>query len=878
MLRRIFVLAISALIVSAAALASPAKRTYARKCQPDGTTLTITVRGDENLHFACTTDGLPLALRADGAYCYALPSDDGTLMPTGQMAHNADSRDAAERAFVVAHTSEFDAAKSAGRARAANRNAARTERLAKRSMAAPKLGTMPQKTAGAAGGDGTSMTGRRKGLVILVNFKDVKMQAEHDNAEWSDFFNKTGYQKHGNAGSVHDYFYAQSYGQFDLTFDVVGPVTVSNNMAYYGGNDSQGNDKRPCEMVREACLLADPLVDFADYDWDGDSEADQVFIIYAGYGEASNPTKLADTIWPQEWRLSAQKTSLTLDGVKIDTFGCTCELNGSDGTKMEGIGTACHEFSHCLGLPDIYDTSGNGCYGMDEWDIMDYGNYGGDGYCPTAYNTYQRWVSGWMQPAVLDRGCMVSGMKALGDSPEAFIVRNDRVPTEYYIIENRQQTGFDACLPAHGMLVIHVDYDRAAWQNNTVNTVAAHQRFGIVPADNDLTKPSATDKGTNDGDTYPGTTGNDRLTDESLPAATLFNANADGRYFMGKPITDIAETADGLISFSFNGGKGADTPDGMKTTITGRTSFDAAWNDADGADSYNLQLRKAAADTPDEHVLMAEDFTSWGSGLTADSNSDISASLDSHMANKGWTGRKVYRGPGRMKIGANSSNSAYLMSPTARNPESDAVTVRLTSATYGSDKAEIIVSLVDTQGGSIDATKVVPDGSCQTLNFENPSRKDCCVKIQPAKRCYLFSIGIYDGCFAEADFTAGSKAAQRAATGTVSISGLTQTYYTFASLDAQSAYQWRVQAVSGSTKSPWSAWQTADLSSGTTRINGTSAADRPDAADTVDVYSACGTLLGRMTYGAFLTANMPEGIYIIRCGGRTFKKIITKAH
>jgi M6 family metalloprotease-like protein len=213
------------------------------------------------------------------------------------------------------------------------------------------------------------VTGKRKGLVILVNFQDTKMMRTHTQTEWNDYFNLKGYSKLNNSGSVHDYFYNQSYGLFDLEFDVVGPVTVSKKMAAYGANDAYGNDVDPAGMVYEACQLAADQVNFADYDWDGDGEVDQVYLIYAGYGEAANSNTLANTIWQHEWNLEEAGYSLTIDGVRINTYGCSSELNGDSGSYMDGIGTACHEFSHCLGIPDLYDTSGNGNYGMDEWDL-----------------------------------------------------------------------------------------------------------------------------------------------------------------------------------------------------------------------------------------------------------------------------------------------------------------------------------------------------------------------------------------------------------------------------------------------------------------------------------------------------------------------------
>ena len=153
-------------------------------------------------------------------------------------------------------------------------------------------------------------------------------------------------------GSVRDYFRAQSYGQFAPEFDVVGPLTAANDMAYYGRHSGNNNDSHVPELVWEACLQADPLVNFADYDWNGDGEADLVYMVYAGYSEAQGAAP--ETIWPQKWYLTMYQ-SLQLDGVTIDGYACSSELRGTSGSELDGIGTACHEFSHCLGLPDTYD-------------------------------------------------------------------------------------------------------------------------------------------------------------------------------------------------------------------------------------------------------------------------------------------------------------------------------------------------------------------------------------------------------------------------------------------------------------------------------------------------------------------------------------------
>lgn len=380
--------------------------------------------------------------------------------------------------------------------------------------------------------------------------------------------NKKGFTNSlGFKGSVKDYFLAQSNGQFELDFDVVGPYTLSQNMAYYGAHTKDGDvDAKAGHMVLEACQMADKDVNYKDYDWDGDGEVDQVFVIYAGFGEADGGSE--DTIWPHESMLSAStvgKRYETKDGVNVNTYACgnenTYDMLGR--SRINGIGTICHEFSHCLGYPDLYDTKNSGNFGMGSFDLMCSGSYNGESFCPPNYSAYEKWFAGWITPTVLDKPASVKGMQAQDVKyGQAFVVYNDNNKNEYYLIENRQQNVgiWDKQLPASGMMITHVDYDENIWEWNNVNTFVNysnqygpehayldndHQRLTIFHADNEegaSTKSQA-------GDLYP-FNGNNSLTDTSSPAATIYQ----GGTTMGKPITNITQNEDGSIDFDFMGG------------------------------------------------------------------------------------------------------------------------------------------------------------------------------------------------------------------------------------------------------------------------------------------------------------------------------------
>lgn len=851
-------------MLAASAFAVPAKRVKRQVQQPDGSVLTVMLRGDENFHYTSTEDGQPLVQRADGAYCYATLDSNGKLTASAQVAHDVESRGAAELSFLNYYTAESQKVRSLGMERAKQRNARRMARLANRGVVDASGKPVRRVMAGATGGEGIGVTGKRKGLVILVNFKDKKMQSKHTQAEWNDYFNKVGYNKYGNNGSVHDYFYAQSYGKLDLEFDVIGPVTVSKNMASYGANDAQGNDIDPAGMIKEACELAyaKEKMDMSQYDWDGDGAVDQVYVIYAGYGEAAGGE--ANTIWPHEWDIQGGGYSLVLGGQRIRTYACSSELNGGYGTDISGIGTACHEFSHCMGIPDFYDTAGGGCFGMDAWDLMDYGSYGGDGYEPTGYNTYEKWVSGWIEPTILTEPCYIKNMKPLSDAPEACVVFNEANKNEYYIFENRQLKGTDVALPNHGMLVIHVDYDQKVWFDNEVNNTSNHQRFTVVPADNKLTSETVS------GDTYPGTTKSTELTDTSKPAATLFNANSDGRKFLGKPVTEITEK-DGLISFTFMGGVNLDAPQPKVMNMT-ETSFTGGWNAVDGAESYTVELReKSNLPSVDEAVKLSEDLSKWGEKLAVEGTIDISADLDSKMQNKGWTGDKVFECPGCAKIGT-AKKQGNLTSPLITDNSSASVTVRLSASAYGKDATDITVSLLDNDDATIAEQTIKMDGTMATIVLDNADMKDYKVMVQPKKRGYIYFVGIYDGDYSAEDFLSMNVAPKTAMKAVAQrFTGIKTTSYKFDKLTAGTAYQWRVCAVAGDAMSKWSAWQTADLSTWS-GINGvTENLTQLAAGDLVKVYSSVGTALGTMTYGDFCRMALPAGVYVVKSAKTTLK-------
>ena len=415
------------------------------------------------------------------------------------------------------------------------------------------------KTANTRVGNSSSILtqpGKKKQLVILMQYPDKAFLDPDPQSYWHNALN-TGKISNTNAiGSLHQYFLDQSNGIFDVDFDVRGPFTTKENRAYYG-KDVNGNDQHADSLVIEGCLALDGEVDFNDYDWDGDGIVDQIIVIYAGNGQNDTSAKDRDeTIWPHQWALSQYKPGKAhkQNGVIIDTY---CVINDEIRGATDGFGTVAHEFSHCLGLPDFYQTSGSGHsnHNFGTYDLMHTGCYNGDSWCPANYTAFEKYSLGWYKPVPLTEAITISGLKPMSDGGEAYQIDNDGNANEFYLLENRTKSGWDTHIPGSGLVITHYDYDETAWYNNTVNNTASHQRAVIIPACNNNTTTSQfpfpyVAKNLN------GTAEilNDCLTNDSKPAASVFNKNTDNTYFMNKPLTNIRRDNEGLISFDFMGG------------------------------------------------------------------------------------------------------------------------------------------------------------------------------------------------------------------------------------------------------------------------------------------------------------------------------------
>ncbi|MBR5686899.1 MAG: M6 family metalloprotease domain-containing protein [Prevotella sp.] len=546
--------------------AVPAKRGQWRTVTlADGTQVKVELRGDE--HFRYYTDAAGL--------CYVCDGDD----------YHRVSRDEMTRRY--------------GQVKA------------RRAAKMPSRRALQNK-------DTSIFQGEKKGLIILVEFSNKSFAKSHDQELYDRIINERGYNEGSFVGSVRDYFNDQSYGKFDLSFDVVGPVTMPKTYAYYGkDSDGEGNDSHPGEMVATACQMIDEEVDFSRYDWDDDGVVEEVYVLYAGHGQADYHDR--NTIWPHMFALSAGDYGqpLKLDDMIIDVYACSNEIQGNG--NIAGVGTFCHEFSHCMGFPDMYDTGDSGNFGMGSFDLMDSGPYNGDGYCPPEYSSYERWECGWLEPVELLNDTIVENMLPVNEGGDAFIIYNKAHPDECYILENRQKTGWDQYLPGRGMLILYCDYDPILWEYNMPNSTTPyyditndHQRLTIFHADN---KEDSGWTNTQSGDPYPAN-GNNIFSNTSTPAATLWHPNVDGSLYMNIEVSKITRRQDGTMSFVFKKVTDPVIPDDEGYDVLLYESFDKC--QGSGGNDYKFS-GSVAVDLfiPDLEGWVNEDNAMYGANKCA---------------------------------------------------------------------------------------------------------------------------------------------------------------------------------------------------------------------------------------------------------------------
>lgn len=546
------------LAVSVSVKAAKAQSGTVTVKQSDGSLIRVILHGDEHFSYSTTDDGV-LLVQEGNSYYIAKVKQDGTLASTAILAHDSQTRNAEEvLAIEKQDKSRFYAYMDSMAERF----------LSTRAVPAANPPLFPH-------------TGSPKAIVILVEFQDVPFTLTNPRKSFYQYLNgegkpvNYGHNEDRNHGSVKQYFTDMSFGTYTPQFDVYGPVKLSQPLKHYGGDVGGVKDVNVRDMVTEACTLMDDSLDFSRYDSNHDGYADLVYLIYSGYSQSINGNS-TDCIWPKVFSVPER----IYDGVKVARAGLNNELIGFPGAfkksplqRINGIGLFCHEFSHCMGLPDFYPTyapAQGDNQGMEDWSLMDGGEYVNNGYTPTAYTAWEREAFDWMSVETLSETTNAINIQPIDKGGKAYRIVNDNDASgnEYFMMENIQQTGWNEKQRGHGLLIYHVNYDSYLFSltANAVNNIKGKPRMTVVPADGLLNSSyveTNRDKlfAQYKGDPFPGTSGIHTFNDAmNLPNIKPYHGSK-----WDKSLTGITEdTHLGLVTFNFI--KGTPTAIDMPTT------------------------------------------------------------------------------------------------------------------------------------------------------------------------------------------------------------------------------------------------------------------------------------------------------------------------
>jgi M6 family metalloprotease-like protein len=492
----------------------PASPEVFTHCQLNGEEIQLYIKGDGSVHWYETIDGYTALRNKNNDFVYAIQDENTNLVPSNVLVSNDLKRSTNYQSEGISKKLLYNKTQVEEK-----RNGFHRDIIVKSENASKAFPT----------------TGNRNVLLILIDFTDKAFAKAN-----SDFDNLMNEANYNGTGSFKDFYLTSSYDQLTLTTTVTAWYHASNTLAYYGGNDENGYDERPRDLVREAVDLANANgVDFSIFDNDGDGEMDGVQVIHAGYGEEAGG-ETADCIWSHRWSLYDK--AVTHDGVIIDDYAIYPELRSNSGTNITNIGVVCHEFGHSLGLPDYYDIdydgSGGQSFDLGRWDMMAGGSWNSGGATPANHNCYSKWDLGWLEPIELKNDTSVIDMPNVLENDTAFIIYS-QVNNEFFLLENRQQHNFDSYIPGHGLLIYHFDGNNWA---SIGNTEPDHQCLDIEEADNIQTEASY------GGDPFPGTSNKTEFSDGTIPSMLAWDNSKTG-----VRIKDIEENG---TKISFNLVKG----------------------------------------------------------------------------------------------------------------------------------------------------------------------------------------------------------------------------------------------------------------------------------------------------------------------------------
>ncbi len=486
-MKRLSLLMIMMVIGAVSLMARPGYSKPVDVKQPDGSFVTLLMHGDEFRHFMTTTDGYTVVKGEDGYYRYADKDSNGQLSASAVVAINPESRDDSQQAYLASRQ-KMIAPEMTVFQKEMKTCALQLQR--DYSSMAVNNGIRKNRAGGIWSVIDYSLF---KGLVILVEFSDRKFTTEDPHAFYQRLTSEKNYQDTSHKyypvdveGSARDYFYDNSMGIFDPTFDVVGPVQIDMNSTDVGGKNA--SNQTMATIFKKAIALIDDKVDFSQYDLDSNGYIDMCYFIFAGYGSYVQGNN-ENYLWPHALDFSQQARwqGMRYDGKYFGRYACSVELQDYETSAdqhqyLDGIGTICHEFSHVLGLADHYDTdyTDNGqAQTPGYWDLMASGTDNNYGLTPVGYNAFERYVLEFTTPKIID----VAGTYILNPfitSNECYILHTGTQNEDFYI-ENRQQQGWDRFLPGHGMLVWRADLsDSYVWKSNQVNISPNNLHFELL--------------------------------------------------------------------------------------------------------------------------------------------------------------------------------------------------------------------------------------------------------------------------------------------------------------------------------------------------------------------------------------------------------------
>jgi len=388
-----------------------------------------------------------------------------------------------------------------------------------RGMNTPKT---PARTQSLALGTDDDTVDTVRVCVLLVQFLDNLYTGGHVAAQPAQFDSvlfSTG--RYNPTGSMTEFYMENSYGKFFIIGDVYGWYLMPNNYSYYVGTNHGGGiyPANSQGLTIDAVNIVDDDVDFSLYDYSGpagvpDGEVDGLFIVHAGtgYEESGNDGEIHSHMW---W---LGDNSISVDGVTIDKY--TCEPEESNlSQSISPIGVYCHEYGHFLGLPDLYDVADTDftSAGLGKWSLMAGGSYNGNSRSPSHFDAWCKSMLGFLTPVEVASNMTDVSIAQIESEPVAYKIwaDGDYSGPEYFIIENRQQVGFDNALPGSGLCIYHVDETAGDWFGS--NNDPDHYHVAMEQADGLFQLEYVLNSKGDGGDPFPGFTGKRAFNDKTTP-------------------------------------------------------------------------------------------------------------------------------------------------------------------------------------------------------------------------------------------------------------------------------------------------------------------------------------------------------------------------